>query len=506
MPPIRPISIQVVVAGFLTAALCTWLAVDFLLDEASLASVTQRPGLRIDAIRTGVTIGIGVGGAVTLLLAARRQWLGERSQAHTEDDALERRATDLYAKAIDQLGSGNVAVRLGGVYALERLARQHTGIRQSIVNVLCAYLRIKLTISSANHDADDGDKERHVRLTVQEVLFGNLRYNDARGRQEAWADIDLNLRGAYLKDVDLSNRQVRSLDMADCHLFGRSNFDSLRVTRNASFEGALFTEDATFFGSVFMEMTNFSSARFEEKVAFIRVSFVGDATFKAAHFLGDCWFTNATFDDDAVFSKAEFHGTADFIDARFHAAMVFFDDIRWVGPAHFNDSYFKGRVHIIQCEFVSDCVFSNARFLDLANFAHGKFLSGAFFGGVEFNGAWFTDAEFAKVACFAGAQVKAVAYFNRCMFENHLILDKSRFDAMLDLSGSHLYRELQTEHATFAAGADFNDALISDVALDTVNDLWPSRWKATRVPHRKDGSCFEINYMRSAHTATEHDH
>jgi len=94
--------------------------------------------------------------AAALLLAIRRQLLAEtahelaernhqialQAQAHTETDAAERRVTDLYTTAVEQLGSADAAVRLGGLYDLERVAQNNPAQRQTIVNVLCAYLRI----------------------------------------------------------------------------------------------------------------------------------------------------------------------------------------------------------------------------------------------------------------------------------------------------------------------------------------------------------------------------
>lgn len=64
---------------------------------------------RLDAIKTGLSVGAGIGGAVALLLA------------HLEGDA---------------------AVRMAGLYALERLAQSHPAHRQTVVNVIRAYLRM----------------------------------------------------------------------------------------------------------------------------------------------------------------------------------------------------------------------------------------------------------------------------------------------------------------------------------------------------------------------------
>jgi hypothetical protein len=86
---------------------------------------TQSPADQIDALKTALTIGAGAAGAATLLLAGRRQVHLEEAAATTELDANERRITELYVKAVDQLGSEKAPVRLGGLHALERLAQDN---------------------------------------------------------------------------------------------------------------------------------------------------------------------------------------------------------------------------------------------------------------------------------------------------------------------------------------------------------------------------------------------
>ena len=105
----------------------------------------DRAKLRVDLIRTGLSVGAGVAGALALVLAVRRQWLAERAQQSSEYDARDRRVTELYVKAADQLGTDKAPVRLAGLYALERLAQDNSNQRQTIVNVICAYLRMPYT-------------------------------------------------------------------------------------------------------------------------------------------------------------------------------------------------------------------------------------------------------------------------------------------------------------------------------------------------------------------------
>jgi hypothetical protein len=71
--------------------------------------------------RSAPALMVGTGGAIALLLAARRQ-------AHTERDTGEQRITELYIRAVDQLGAAEARMRLGGVPGMERLAQRLLGL------------------------------------------------------------------------------------------------------------------------------------------------------------------------------------------------------------------------------------------------------------------------------------------------------------------------------------------------------------------------------------------
>ena len=63
------------------------------------------PGVQLDAIRTASAITVAAGGAVALLLAARRQQSTELTLEHERENAAEQRITELYTRAVDQLGA-----------------------------------------------------------------------------------------------------------------------------------------------------------------------------------------------------------------------------------------------------------------------------------------------------------------------------------------------------------------------------------------------------------------
>ncbi|ONI81313.1 hypothetical protein ALI144C_22625 [Actinosynnema sp. ALI-1.44] len=306
----------------LVAVAAVWLLLGFGLDRD-----------RLDAIRTGGTLGVGLGGVVVLWLAVRRQrsteldllqkyeahQLAERVAAHAREDAVERRITELYTKAVEQLGSEKAPVRLGGLYALERLANNNFGQRQPIVNVLCAYLRMPYTLPDAQlaDDADDTTRaiheqrvqEREVRLAAQRILSAHLRPdpNFDQPDETFWAGMDLDLAGATLINLQFQNCRINNC-----------TFDGAEFTGPARFDGAEFTEEAVFISAKFTGQGRFDSVESTGAARFDGAKFVGDALFASAEFAGSTGFASAEFPGFTKFDGAEFALEPQFDGVTFH--------------------------------------------------------------------------------------------------------------------------------------------------------------------------------------------
>lgn len=311
---------------------------------------TTHPGSateRIDLVKTALSVGAGTGGVVALVLAGRRQWHNEEAQRATEKshragehDATERRITDLYGKAVEQLGSDKAPVRLGGLYALERLAQDNPGQRQTIVDVLCAYLRMPYVLPGDPPAEDAGEatmqrfdaraQERQVRITAQRILTRHLEPGVEPGRPSItfWSDTDIDLTGAILVDFSLhgcrlqtarfmSARFIGAALFNDAQFVGDAGFQGVQFDSAASFNGAQFDGVAYFNGSSFADVAWFGGVQFGASALFNGVGFIGAAEFTETRFAEVAFFNRARFGNAALFDKTEFVGDAKFEDVQF---------------------------------------------------------------------------------------------------------------------------------------------------------------------------------------------
>ncbi|UBU18092.1 pentapeptide repeat-containing protein [Nonomuraea gerenzanensis] len=328
----------------------------WLLSDLNLLPVTEQVSARIEAARTALAAAAGVGATVTLMLAVRRQRHQELAAAHSAHDAAERRVTELYTKAAEQLGNTQAPVRLAGLYALERLAHDTPALRQTIVDVICAYLRMPYTpprddlrekirtaqraararTGSSNSAAGRSPwEEQQVRLTAQRILTEHLRHTEPSSSQGRW------YRRPWRRKTPTSSRfwdGIR-LDLTGATLI---NFDFQSChPAHAYFVGATFCDNAVFDGAIFPGCAEFGDATFGGITRFNNVTFQDNAWFVGATFDGGAWFNGTTFDAAAEFREAVFKGPVRFGRATFDGAAQFdraiFDVSARFGGAAFHD-------------------------------------------------------------------------------------------------------------------------------------------------------------------------
>jgi hypothetical protein len=91
------------------------------------------------AIVNPIVAGLGAAGAIYAALR-QAQTATRRHEAQTEADR-QRRITESFSKAIEQLGSDKLEVRLGGIYALERISQESPQDHRTVIENLTAFVR-----------------------------------------------------------------------------------------------------------------------------------------------------------------------------------------------------------------------------------------------------------------------------------------------------------------------------------------------------------------------------
>ncbi|MFF3489406.1 pentapeptide repeat-containing protein [Streptomyces sp. NPDC002701] len=295
-----------------------------------------------DLVKLSFGVVAGAGALVALVVAYRRQRVDEAG-AHREATRLH---TERFTQAVEQLGSDSPAVRLGGVHALAGLADDAPdhNLRQTCIDVLCAYLRLPFpsdpgdppdaTSSEEQREAHQDKKDRYralreVRHTILRLIGDHYRI--PQGTHRSWQGCNLDLTGVTI-DGDMD--------------FAGAAFSGGRV----SFSGAAFSGGTvSFAGAAFSGGTvSFIDATFsDDEMSFRGATFSGGTVnFSRATFShGTMSFRSTTFSGGIVdFVRATFSGsTVDFSRAAFSGGKVSFSGATFSpDTVSFRDSAFSG--------------------------------------------------------------------------------------------------------------------------------------------------------------------
>jgi hypothetical protein len=234
------VAVAVLVAAAFVALL--WRGAPWL-DAARLRGLTpvQRESA-IDAIR-GRLLQLGAG----LVIAGGLIYTGLTFRLNREGHV-----TDRYTKAIDQLGSEHLDVRLGAIYALERIMIDSDRDHPTIVEVLAAYIREHAALVAnpgAKIATDDGRTPTPAEYSAEvwappatdiqaalTVLGRRPRGRAERGR--------LSLQATRLVKADLSHAQLTRAILVHANL-GQANLIGAKLRaawmRGAELRDALLT-------------------------------------------------------------------------------------------------------------------------------------------------------------------------------------------------------------------------------------------------------------------------
>ncbi|WP_406688451.1 pentapeptide repeat-containing protein [Saccharopolyspora sp. ID03-671] len=265
-----------------------------------------------EALRTG---GLAAGSVVALYAL----WLNDRRRRVEEQrQTLEGRRTELerdrvaderFARAVELLGHETDQVRVGALHALAGLARSNPDYAQTVLDVLCSYLRrpfqhprYSTSRDWAPEDSDDAERQLQVRLTAQRLITDLLPAAD-----DADAPIyDLDLTGATLEYFELSDRKVGTVLLRYAHLFSSNNLS------RSTFHGHVYFTGSTFGTGRLSGRFRCDDAVFHRRAWFSGVHFGGPVRCERSTFRGPAKFSDSTFTDEVSLAGSSFEERAEF--------------------------------------------------------------------------------------------------------------------------------------------------------------------------------------------------
>ena len=183
-----------------------WVAVVVL---AALAVGTGLSWVFWDWLREGESgsstvrnVGLVVGGVVAIAFAVWRSRVAERQAATAEHGLLNER----YQKGAEMLGNEVLSVRLGGIYALRRLAQDHPEqYHVQIMRLFCAFARNPT--SDKNKPDDPNAKMSEEVEAIMETIGGRRQGHLSIERDSGfWLDLHgVNVSGVWLIKANLSS-------------------------------------------------------------------------------------------------------------------------------------------------------------------------------------------------------------------------------------------------------------------------------------------------------------
>ena len=186
---------MLVIAASLISILCCW---DWLSAEESNSSTIRNIFLAAAAL-------------IALPLAIWRSTVaGRQADTAQQQSAIAQRGllNERYQKGADMLGSEKHTVRLGGIYALARLAREHPGdYHTQIMSLFCAFVRNPTAASEAR-----------VREGVWTVMTAVGMRSSSQIETEKKEKYWLNLFGANLEGLCLSSANLTRVHLVEANL------------------------------------------------------------------------------------------------------------------------------------------------------------------------------------------------------------------------------------------------------------------------------------------------
>ena len=210
-------AIFLAVSSSALALLIAWKAIQWFAVVGTIPDVKERLNTENEILRTLVQILGGAFLVIGVYFTWRNTYLSKEGQI-----------TERFNKAIDHLGDGKLEIRLGGIYALARIANDSPKDHWPVMQVLCAFVRDRA-----------GNRARGAGLMTTD-LQAVLAVLAERATEYETDEQCLDLTKVDLRHADLKGARFDRARFDDSDL---READFMRASlKSADFRGAILRE------------------------------------------------------------------------------------------------------------------------------------------------------------------------------------------------------------------------------------------------------------------------
>ena len=378
--------------------------------------------------------------------------LKEQIRQFDENAFKERKAErrERYTKAVEQLGSKEAPVRMGGVYTLVGLVDEWLEEKslsdderfkegQVIINNLCAYIRSPFTLTSYYDELSEDapslegiykdkkeefyvdkailDSEADVRLSIIKEIHDRIQGPD-KNTPGTWSDFEYDFSGStFFYPIDLTNSYyAKPINFSGSTYKGWADFTGSTYKGWADFTGSTYKGWADFTGSTYKGWADFTGSTYKGWADFTGSTYQW-ADFRDSTYKGWADFRDSTYQDEADFRDSTYQDEADFRDSTYQAGADFTGSTyQW---ADFSDSTYQSRADFSDSTYQSRADFSDSTYQGGADFTGSTYQGGADFTGSTYQGgANFTGSTYNDVADFSGSIFYQETYFGEDGYSN----------------------------------------------------------------------------------------
>ena len=344
-----------------------------------------------------------------------------------------------YTKAMEQLGSKEAPVRIGGVYTLVGLVdewlldenldyTEKVREGQVIINSLCAYIRSSFALAfhydelAQESPTAEGlyknreqefyidkaalESEADIRLSIIKEIHDRLQSPEIN-TPGAWSDFEYDFSGStffypidftrsyYAKPVNFSGSAYQDeVRFGGSTYQGGADFSGSIYWRGADFLSSTYQSQANFTGSTYQDKAVFSSSTYQDGANFSGSTYQGEVFFRGSVYRGWVVFNGSTYREEADFCGSTYRRGADFSNSTYWGKIVFggsvyqgwavFRDSAYRGEAAFNDSVYWGGADFSGSTYPGRTGFGNSIYQEGANLSRSTYQGEADFSGSIF--------------------------------------------------------------------------------------------------------------------------